>query len=53
MFDLEIAAYIMNPSKSSYKLDDIIMEELNIIVENKKQIIPETIRIQESILFLI
>lgn len=37
MFDLEIAAYIMNPSKSSYKLDDIIMEELNIIVENKKQ----------------
>ena len=37
MFDLEIAAYIMNPSKSSYKLDDMIMEELNIIVENKKQ----------------
>ena len=35
MFDLEIAAYIMNPSKSTYKLDDIIMEELNIIVENK------------------
>ena len=36
MFDLEIAAYIMNPSKSTYKLDDIIMEELNIIVDNKK-----------------
>lgn len=35
MFDLEIAAYIMNPSKSTYKLDDIIMEELNIIAENK------------------
>ena len=35
MFDLEIAAYIMNPSKTTYKLDDIIMEELNIIVENK------------------
>lgn len=37
MFDLEIAAYIMNPSKSTYKLDDIIMEELNIIIENKKE----------------
>lgn len=37
MFDLEIAAYIMNPSKSTYKLDDIIMEELNIIVENEKE----------------
>lgn len=35
MFDLEIAAYIMNPSKSTYKLDDIIMEELNIILEDK------------------
>lgn len=37
MFDLEIAAYIMNPSKSTYKLNDIIMEELNIIIENKNE----------------
>ncbi len=37
MFDLEIAAYIMNPSKSTYKLDDIIMEELNIILDNKNE----------------
>ena len=34
MFDIEIASYVLNPAKSTYKLDDIIMEELNIILEN-------------------
>ncbi len=37
MFDIEIASYLLNPAKSTYKLDDIIMEELNIILENKKE----------------
>lgn len=34
MFDLAIASYILNPSKDSYRLDDIILEELGIVVNN-------------------
>lgn len=34
MFDVSIAAYLLNPSKSKYKLDDIILETLNYIIEN-------------------
>ncbi len=37
LFDIEIASYILNPAKSTYKLDDIIMEELNIILDSKKE----------------
>ena len=31
MFDLTIAAYLLNPAKSTYKLDDLILEELNLM----------------------
>ncbi len=37
MFDLTIASYILNPSKDSYKLDDIILENLGIMIEDKKE----------------
>ena len=37
MFDLSIASYVLNPSKDSYKLDDLILEELGIIVETQKK----------------
>ena len=37
MFDLTIAAYLLNPSKSTYKLDDLILEELNILLDDKKE----------------
>ena len=37
MFDLAIASYLLNPSKESYKLDDIIMEELGVVVENNDE----------------
>ena len=39
MFDLTIAAYLLNPSKSTYKLDDLIFETLGILndVENKNE----------------
>ncbi len=38
MFDLKIAAYLLNPTKSTYKLDDTILEELNILVtDNEKE----------------
>lgn len=37
MFDLTIAAYLLNPTKSSYRLDDLILEELNVFIEDKKQ----------------
>lgn len=36
-FDLSIASYLLNPSKDSYKLDDIILENLGIVIENKKE----------------
>ena len=32
MFDIVIAAYLMNPAKSTYKLNDLILEELNILL---------------------
>jgi len=35
-FDLTIASYVLNPAKDSYKLNDIILEELEIVVEEKK-----------------
>jgi len=34
-FDLTIASYVLNPAKDSYKLNDIILEELGIVVEDK------------------
>jgi DNA polymerase-1 len=37
MFDLTIASYVLNPSKDSYKLNDIILEETGIMAEAKKQ----------------
>ena len=37
MFDLTIASYILNPAKDSYKLDDMILEQLGIVVESKKE----------------
>ena len=37
MFDLTIASYVLNPAKDSYKLNDIILEELGIVVEEKKE----------------
>ncbi len=37
MFDLSISAYILNPAKDNYKLDDIILEELGIMIENSKE----------------
>ena len=36
-FDLTIASYVLNPAKDSYKLNDIILEELGIVVEEKKE----------------
>ena len=37
MFDISIASYVLNPSKDSYKLDDMILEELGIMIETKKE----------------
>ena len=37
MFDLTIASYILNPAKDSYKLDDMILEQLGIVIESKKE----------------
>ena len=37
MFDLTIASYLLNPAKDSYKLDDIILEEIGVIIENKNE----------------
>lgn len=37
MFDLTIAAYLLNPSKSTYKLNDLILEELKVIVDDKNE----------------
>ena len=36
-FDLTIASYVLNPSKESYKLNDIILEELGILVDSNKK----------------
>ncbi len=36
-FDLTIASYVLSPAKDSYKLNDIILEELGIVVEDKKE----------------
>lgn len=48
MFDIAIASYVLNPSKASYKLDDTILEELGIMLENKKENIQLTIDCFES-----
>ena len=44
MFDLTIAAYLLNPSKSTYKLDDLIFETLGILnnVEEKEEAVQLT-----------
>ena len=36
-FDLTIAAYLLDPSKSTYKLDDLILEQLEVLVEKKEE----------------
>ena len=33
MFDITIAAYLLNPTKSTYKLNDLILEELNVLLD--------------------
>ena len=43
MFDIEIASYILNPAKSTYKLDDIIMEELGIVLEKSEKNVQTTL----------
>ena len=37
MFDLSIASYVLNPSKDSYKLNDIILEELGVMVDEEQK----------------
>lgn len=37
MFDLTVASYILNPAKDSYRLNDMILEVLGIVVESKKE----------------
>ena len=37
MFDLTIASYILNPAKDNYRLDEMILEVLGIVLENKKE----------------
>ena len=36
-FDLSIASYVLNPSKDSYKLDEMILENLGIMIETTKE----------------
>lgn len=38
MFDLTVAAYLLNPSKSTYKLDDLIFETLGILNNSNENI---------------
>ncbi len=33
-FDIKIASYILNPTKNNYKLSDIVLEEMGIIVDD-------------------
>lgn len=35
MFDITIAAYLLNPTKSTYKLNDLILEELNVLLDEE------------------
>ena len=37
MFDLTIASYILNPAKDNYRLDEMILEVLGVVLENKKE----------------
>jgi len=37
LFDLSIASYVLNPSKDSYKLDDMILENLGVVIETHKE----------------
>ncbi len=37
MFDLAIASYLLNPTKENYRLDDLILEELGIMVDNNSK----------------
>ncbi len=34
-FDIKIASYILNPTKNAYKLDDIVLEELGILIADE------------------
>ncbi len=36
-FDIKIASYIINPTKNAYTLNDIILEELGILIDTKKE----------------
>ena len=40
-FDIKIASYILNPTKNGYSLEDIILEELGLLIDKKKE--PEQI----------
>lgn len=37
LFDLSIASYVLNPSKDNYRLDEMILENLGIVMETKKE----------------
>ena len=37
MFDLTVAAYLLNPAKATYKLNDLILETLNVMIEEEKE----------------
>lgn len=36
MFDLKIAAYLLDPARSTYKLDDLILEKIGVLIEKKE-----------------
>ncbi|MBR3888524.1 MAG: DNA polymerase I [Clostridia bacterium] len=36
MFDLTIAAYLLDPARSTYKLDDLILEKIGVLIEKKE-----------------
>ncbi len=37
IFDLTIAAYLLDPTRSTYKLDDLILEKLNVLISKKEE----------------
>ena len=37
MFDLTIAAYLLDPARSTYKLEDLILEKLGVLVDKKEE----------------
>ncbi len=37
MFDLTIAAYLLDPARNTYKLDDLILEKIGVLIEKKEE----------------